>query len=339
MFDRIDYGHPNAYVTVSATFGKPSTIRAIAATLRGATELEKLKAIHGWIHSHLVYKADAPDAWRNVDDLVRDGNYGGCADHSVIFGALSRALGIPTVWVKTLDANWIREFRRKGTEGHWNGHVFLEVFVQGRWMLLDDVTMQLYPDYQTSSRILPGNRYAYDKGGDPYELVLSSRWELWKKQTRSYFGNFDLALVPVGEGVSLLPEVTGARPAVANKYPAVFLFYSTGAQLSARPLAEMFYPKLTRHLTTRPCAAEHLRAQVPQAKAGDTIVLMLLPQDRKSFPAELDELLPVPWPEVSAGVETSGTATYRGVKLGFNVVALVARDSEAMARLSRETAW
>src|SRR5262249_22737736 len=153
--------------------------------------------------------------WRNVDDLLRDGNYGGCADHSVIFGALSRAVGIPTVWVKTLDVDWIREFRHNRTEGHWNGHVFLEVFVQGRWMLVDHVTMKLYPDYQTSSRILPGNRYAYDKGGDPYELVLSSRWELWKEQTRGYFSNFDLAALPVGEGVSLLPELTGATVAAA----------------------------------------------------------------------------------------------------------------------------
>ncbi len=36
-------------------------------------------------------------------------------------------------------------------------------------------------------RRLPGERYAYDKGGSPWELVLSVRWEPWKRQTAAFF--------------------------------------------------------------------------------------------------------------------------------------------------------
>jgi len=48
--------------------------------------------------------------------------------------------------------------------------------------------------------MLPGIRWAYDKGGDPFELVLSSRWEEWKEQTRRHFARFDLSVLPVGPG-------------------------------------------------------------------------------------------------------------------------------------------
>ena len=54
---------------------------------------------------------------------------------------------------------------------------FLEVFLGGKWQLLNASNLQLYDDYLPSTRILPGNRYAYDKGADPRELVLSPDWE------------------------------------------------------------------------------------------------------------------------------------------------------------------
>ena len=146
----------------------------------------------------------SPYEWRDFDRLVRDGNYGGCADYSVVFGSLARACGIPTVWVKTLDADWIREYKTHGTEGTWSGHVFLEIFLHDRWLLLDDTQLVLYEEYDPKMRILPGNRYAYDKGGDPFDLVLSSRWELWKKETRAYFRDFDLSKLPVGKGKDLV---------------------------------------------------------------------------------------------------------------------------------------
>jgi hypothetical protein len=75
--------------------------------------------------------------------------------------------------------------------------VFLEVFVHGKWALLDATHLALQTDYDPRQRLLPGERYAYDKGGDPYALVLSPRWGLWKQQTAVYFRGFDLALLPV----------------------------------------------------------------------------------------------------------------------------------------------
>lgn len=83
---------------------------------------------------------------------------------------------------------------------------FLEVFVSGSWRLLDASAMKIYDDYEPAMRILPGDRYAYDKGYDPFLLVLSLDWGRWKQQTAAYFSKFDLAQLPVSGGRGLLPH-------------------------------------------------------------------------------------------------------------------------------------
>jgi hypothetical protein len=215
--DRIDYAHPEKYVDLPGTLGKKATLEKIAAEIGGATPTEKIAAIGAWIDEHLKYDANSFDHWRDVDKLLADGTYGGCADHAEFFGAISRACGIPTVWVKSLDLDWIAWFRAHPDQPKsWNGHVFLEVHVDGKWRLLDATQGLLYADYDVKQRILPGHRLAYDKGGDPYELMLSTRWEDWKKQTRKFVMSLDMSLVPVGEATRVKVDPPGLVYVAAN---------------------------------------------------------------------------------------------------------------------------
>ena len=269
-FDRIDYSNPQAYLFLNENFGSRDLIMQAAKTIKGSTPEEKLLAIHRWIESRFTYKADYFSEWRTFDQMLVDGAYGGCATYSVLFGSLTRACGIPTVWVKALDADWIREFRTKGTEGNWNGHVFLEIFIHDRWMLLDDTQLVLYENYDPKMRILPGNRYAYDKGGDPYELVLSARWELWKKQVRANFSNFDLSKLPVGNGTDLLHNtITNAGDDMISnagntKYPAVFVFYSEKNAECERPFGQNLVSKAHASLNRPAPYFERLRGTILQ---------------------------------------------------------------------------
>ncbi len=196
-FNRIDYAHPQNYLDLPATIGSREKILAIASTLKRKTPEDKLLAVGRWLEKNLRYDDKCAYAWRNFDAILEEGKYGGCADHAVVFGALTRACGIPCVWVKTMDLDWIREFRaNEGKCAVWRGHVYLEVYIHDRWALLDATQLILYDDYKTTERILPGSRWAYDKGGDPYELILSVRWETWKKQTAAHFRDFDLKQLP-----------------------------------------------------------------------------------------------------------------------------------------------
>src|SRR5205823_5086947 len=85
----------------------------------------------------------------------------------------------------------------------WSGHVFVESFVDGRWRLVDPVHLLVYDEYDPRIHLLPGGRWAYDKGADPGSLTLSLDKDNWIAQTRSFFHNFDLRQLPP-EGRPLL---------------------------------------------------------------------------------------------------------------------------------------
>jgi hypothetical protein len=206
--DRVDHRHPERYLEVGRSLGDPEAIRKIANRLRRSSDEESLVAIHEWMRSALRRDPTKAYAPRNFTEVVESGSYGGCADHSLVFGSLTRALGIPTIWVKTMDADWIREFVHSGGKvTSWRGHVFLEVFVERHWMLLDAEGLVLYRDYDPRTRLLPNQRFAYDKGGDPGALILSTDWSRWKRQTRRFFTGFDLSQLPVPRGDALNKDV------------------------------------------------------------------------------------------------------------------------------------
>lgn len=196
-FGRVDHAHPEKYLGLDYDVGDREEIARIAKEVKGKDAEGTLKAIHAWIGSHLKYDDHAAYAWRTCTKMTADMTFGGCADHALLFGTIARACGIPTVWVKTMDVGWIRDFvDDPAADGTWSGHVFLEVHVDGRWMLLDATQGQLYRDHDVKKRVYPGDRWAYDRGGDPYALVLSVRWEDWKEQTRRHFERFDTSLLP-----------------------------------------------------------------------------------------------------------------------------------------------
>jgi hypothetical protein len=345
-FDRIDYSNPKAYLFLNDKMGSRDLIMLAAKTIEGSTPEKTLLAIHNWIESRFSYKADYFSEWRTFDQMLVDGQQGGCAQYSVLFGSLARACGIPTVWVKTLDADWIRGFRTKGTEGSWNGHVFLEVFIHDRWMLLDDTQLILYEDYDPKMRILPGNRYAYDKGGDPYELVLSSRWELWKKQVRANFSDFDLSKLPVGNGADLLHDTianSGNTPITNSsnlKYPAVFAFYSEKNSEGARHLGKILYPKLTHHYTGRYHTAKDYEEQFSKnVKPGNTIILMFTVDEKTSVPEAFRDLLPKTWSEIELEVGQQGAVKYDSTARNLNIITLVAKDIGGLMKLVEKNSW
>jgi len=313
-FHAVDYKALARHLRLLPTMGSAAVIRKTARGLRGATAVETLRNIGGWIERNLRLDPKVAYSWRRVDRIVADGVYGGCADHALLFGALARAAGIPTVWVKTMDESWIREFRRapKGrSAGTWRGHVFLEVHLGGRWVLLDATQLRLYEDYSTASRHLPGGRYAYDKGTDPYEMVLSTRWAEWKRQTRAYFQGFDLAQIPVAGGRDLSP---------------VSLYVAADAPVW-RWIAERARRQKVRTFSFNTDYGKHLAAA-----RGKTLVITAV-GDAIALPPSLDKAyLPVPRREIARRLKTvrHGQMT-RGLPDGTRVVLLFARDLDAMA--------
>jgi hypothetical protein len=217
----IRYANPSAYLDLPASLGDVQRVRSIAAQLKQPTAEATLASIGRWVRRNLKPHPKPVTEWRPVEAIVRSATYGACGEHAVVFGALARACGIPAVWVKAADVEWILAFRRGGPAALRTprGHVFLEVHVDGKWALLDTEAGLLHARYDPAWRILPGNRFAYDKGGDPFALLLTCRFAEWKQQADAYFGALDLSQVPWSQPRDLMSRwnvhVAGADPQAA----------------------------------------------------------------------------------------------------------------------------
>ena len=197
--ESIEYVKPEKYLEFPDSLGTRTVILAHAAELKGDNDLDTLRNVLNWMRRNLKYDGDKAYAWRNYDDVLREKAYGGCADEAIVCGVLLKGAGIPAVWVKTMDVSWIWDFKKDRPFKSWSGHVFLEVFVNGQWALLDPGARTLYREYTPQMRFLPGQRFAYDKGNDPKSMVMSLQWEEWKRQTELYFRALDESLLPVDE--------------------------------------------------------------------------------------------------------------------------------------------
>lgn len=216
QFASINYASPQDYLSWPDTLGDREAISNQALALKGESDPASLRNVVSWMKAHLSVDAEKAYAWRNFDDVTREGCFGGCADQAIVCGVLLKAVGIPAVWVKTMDVAWIWDFKNGRPFQSWSGHVFLEVYIDRKWQLLDAGAGVLYGDYHPEARILPGNRFAYDKGNDPRTMILSLQWEEWKAQTESYFRTLDEALLPVdvagGKGMNPEAWIAGNSP-------------------------------------------------------------------------------------------------------------------------------
>ena len=205
-FDRIDYNEPSAYLTLHPCLGSSRVIQTVVSQVRGATALETLSRTASWLQTRVMLDTSKARTWQNLDNIVKSGTYGGDAALALAVGTLARGCGIPTVWVKAMDNDWIAEYQSAGASvGDCRGHVFLEVFLDSQWMLLDPSPMTLYRSYYPASHALPGRRYAYDKGDDPEALILPMQYDLWKQQALVYFEGFALSELDGPEPAPGLP--------------------------------------------------------------------------------------------------------------------------------------
>ncbi len=214
--DSIDYSTPAKYLEIVDTLGNRDQITSLALSLKGSSAPATIKNVLAWMDANLKYDTAKAYVWRNFDDVMREKAFGGCADQGIFCGVLLKAAGIPALWVKTMDVAWIWDFKKGRPFDSWSGHVFLEVYVDGKWMVLDPGGKMLYGDYSPRMRILPGNRFAYDKGNDPKGMILSLQWQEWQEQTKAYFGALDESLLPVdangGFSLASLAFIAGNSP-------------------------------------------------------------------------------------------------------------------------------
>lgn len=142
------------------TSPSPEIEAAATAILRqaGTDDYARLLAAIRYVGEHLAYDAlESHDQFRrDAATLFRDRTLDGCSDFALAELALFRAMGYPSRLVLTFNAKWLPRYRRNPLALP-NGHAFIEVWLRGRWHLVDPTHFVIYDRYDPAAPFLPGN--------------------------------------------------------------------------------------------------------------------------------------------------------------------------------------
>ena len=152
----IDYAHPEQYLVP----GEQSWISdsTVVDELRVQQQsLEHLGDIHRWLKREFTaYSAGGKTIGLvTVDDLLAERRLGGCHDHALVYAAVARELGYPAVIVRANSIAWVERFQA-GQERPHIGHVFVEVYLDGQWLLIDSTNGWYVEDgYDPADPVIP----------------------------------------------------------------------------------------------------------------------------------------------------------------------------------------
>ena len=133
----IDYGHPEKYLAQGEQTRLSNPV--IIDPLRGKTlSIAHLGEIYFWIKREFTPRSAGGSTIgvATTDQLLKERRLGGCHDWGLVYASLARELGYPTVMIDTMGIAWAKGFLA-GKKSPYLGHVFVEVFIAGKWVLVD----------------------------------------------------------------------------------------------------------------------------------------------------------------------------------------------------------
>lgn len=154
-------------------------IRQVSREITGKTRRERLYQVVDYFWVHLQY-----DEWynyqsfkRTADEILKDRVVGGCSDFALVKAALFRAVGIPSRLVLTANLDWLKKFRNNPL-AVTTGHVFIEVYLEDSWYLVDSPYRNLFSNYNPMNIYYPHDGLFCLRGIDYWSLELRSVLQL-----------------------------------------------------------------------------------------------------------------------------------------------------------------
>lgn len=151
------------------------SVAAEAAAITGQNRRERLYQVVDHVWQHFAY-----DAWfsdqnfsKTADELFARKVLGGCSEYALVQAALARASGIPARLVVTAKVDWMLDFQKNDLLLPV-GHVFIEVFLEDRWFLVDATYGYLYDQYDPSAKYYPRGEIRCWQGRDYWHQGLDS---------------------------------------------------------------------------------------------------------------------------------------------------------------------
>jgi len=92
-----------------------------------------------WINQHFTFinAGGAMIGQVTVNELFETREFYGCHSQALIVSSVLRGLGFPAIMIETADVQWAYGYHA-GSVDYFAGHVMSEIYVENRWILLDN---------------------------------------------------------------------------------------------------------------------------------------------------------------------------------------------------------
>lgn len=189
----IDYGHPELYLAA----GRQSQVTEarfaeVAEDLNiGHVDLPAIGSLYAWKARHFEHISDGGRSvgQRTVGEILEERTLTGCHDHGLLLASLLRKLGVPAIMVDATGIDWCLRYPEEVQ--YFAGHIFVEAFLDGQWMLFDSTSGAYIAEYEPSNPVIPLTNpgesrgyYVMHKGLDPADYGITSIQELNATQER-----------------------------------------------------------------------------------------------------------------------------------------------------------
>lgn len=150
----IDYTQPELYLKQGPQTRVPPEYQNEIDRILGPVENSgQIEQVYDYIHS--TYQTE-PAGGRyigtmTVEKILEEKLLTGCHDHGLFVAAILRHNGVPAVVVDGVDLNFVEKYPNH--EG-FGGHVYVEAFVGGEWILLDSTNSRYVPNYDYTDPVI-----------------------------------------------------------------------------------------------------------------------------------------------------------------------------------------
>lgn len=180
----IDYTAPHRYLQPgSQSKLSEDSLRAIRAELSAPGEgLELAGAIADWLRT--AFRTEPAGGTTigktDVNTLITSRTLTGCHDSALVMSAVLRSSGVPALMADTAAIQWAEDYQAGKTQS-FAGHVFVEAYIAGRWVLIECGSATYASDYDPSNPVItcptlpdPKGYYVIARGLDPAGYDVTS---------------------------------------------------------------------------------------------------------------------------------------------------------------------
>jgi hypothetical protein len=152
-------------------------------------ELSDIKKIFDWKQANFRYVAAGGRyiGKATAQRIIEGKELTGCHDDALLMSAVLRRYGFPAVMVDTTGIQFSLDYPEK--TNMFLGHVFVEVYLYGKWILVDASSGEYILDYDVNNLAIPITKpgeskgyYVMLKGVDPGSYGIRSLDDLTNKQ-------------------------------------------------------------------------------------------------------------------------------------------------------------